>query len=564
VEPDKFQQAWRAESSQRRLTIDADLLLREVQRNERQFRTMIFFRDCREIIVALLLIPAWFYLGSALSLPWSWYLEVPAMMWVVAYFVVDRLRFKQRSRQSSEPPLERPLLESVKESLAQVDHQIGLLRNVFWWYLLPLLIPMLIFFGQATWLRWSAERFYAMALMYAFLVVFVGAVFCLVDFVNQFAIRSQLEPRYHELLGLLASLGAEGATQQDVTRRRGRSIGNLRLFRRWALVNGSSLAACAVLTLVASLFLFRPALPREGATSSPFAALRWQESLPEVRVGDEWFALLSFDGIPTPEIVAFSQRTYGSDWQQRFEKDLTELPARMGHPRPEKITYVLEPLKERSPFAAVRWQNSQPEVKVGDEWFKLVSLDGIPAGDIIAFSQQTFGDNWRMRFEEDLVVLLTRMQHPPGETVTLVVQSLASPETRTLKNVPMTKANRWAIKRAATEREERSPFTAVRWQDSQPEVKVGDHWFKLVSLDGIAASNIVAFSQRTYGDQWKLRFEERLVVLLIRMGHLPGDTVTLEVQSLTSAETKTLENAPMTKANRRAIQAARKPASAKP
>ena len=48
-----------------------------------------------------------------------------------------------------------------------------------------------------------------------------------------------------------------------------------------------------------------------------------------------------------------------------------------------------------------------------------------------------------------------------------------------------------------------SPFTAVRWQKTQPEVKVGKsrRWFTLVSIDGIAASDIVAFSQQSYGDR---------------------------------------------------------------
>jgi hypothetical protein len=42
------------------------------------------------------------------------------------------------------------------------------------------------------------------------------------------------------------------------------------------------------------------------------------------------------------------------------------------------------PEKEKSSFAAVRWQGSQPKVRVGDEWFKLVSLDGIAASEIVA------------------------------------------------------------------------------------------------------------------------------------------------------------------------------------
>ena len=108
---------------------------------------------------------------------------------------------------------------------------------------------------------------------------------------------------------------------------------------------------------------------------------------------------------------------------------------------------------KKSPFAAVRWQDSQPEVQVDDEWYKLVMFNELPAADIIAFSQKTYGDQWQKRFEEDLVELLTRMGHEPAETVTVVVETLASPpETHTFKDVPMTRANRQAIYEAAESR----------------------------------------------------------------------------------------------------------------
>jgi hypothetical protein len=108
---------------------------------------------------------------------------------------------------------------------------------------------------------------------------------------------------------------------------------------------------------------------------------------------------------------------------------------------------------KKSPFAAVRWQQSQPEVKVGDEWFKLLSLDELPVSEIVAFSKRTYGNRWQKRFDEDLVELLTRMGHPPQDTVTLDVQSLTSQETRTLEDVAMTRANRRAIWDAAQARE---------------------------------------------------------------------------------------------------------------
>jgi hypothetical protein len=108
---------------------------------------------------------------------------------------------------------------------------------------------------------------------------------------------------------------------------------------------------------------------------------------------------------------------------------------------------------KKSPYAAIRWNDSRPEVQLDGEWLKLVSLDGLPVADIIAFSQQNYDDKWQKRFEEDLVELLTRMGHKPADAVDLVVETLASPpESRTFKDVPLTEANRRAIRRAAQAR----------------------------------------------------------------------------------------------------------------
>lgn len=110
----------------------------------------------------------------------------------------------------------------------------------------------------------------------------------------------------------------------------------------------------------------------------------------------------------------------------------------------ESTREVQDPLK-RSPFSAVRWEEFQPQVKVGEQWYRLVSFDEVPAEEIVAFSRQTYEDLWQKRFEEDLIELLIRMGHPPGDTVKLVVQPLESSETQVLEEVPLTAENREAI-----------------------------------------------------------------------------------------------------------------------
>jgi hypothetical protein len=381
MDPDSYQQAWQAHSSQTRVTIDIDLLFKEVQRAERNFHAVIFWRDFREVGIALLMIPLWFYLGVTTSLPWTWYLTVPALVWIAGFMLVDRMRHKQKPSEPGEP-----LLHCVKESLTHVEHQILLLRNIFWWYLLPFSISFLAFFAHVSWLA-SSGWWEFLGLM-LFFVLFVVVLYAAIYFLNQRAVRMQLEPRRQELLTLLTSLRDETTGE------------------------------CA------DDHVALPALPfAEERLRTPCTS--------PARVAIGMFAFVV--------IMLF----------------LVVMLVVMVNTDPYSLTG--EGYPKKSPFAAVRWQQSQPEVKIGEEWFKLVSLDEIPASEMVAFSRRTYGDRWRKRFEEDLVELLTGMKHPPRDKVTLVVQSLTSSETWVREDVPMTYANRRAIRAAATKREASEP-----------------------------------------------------------------------------------------------------------
>ena len=121
---------------------------------------------------------------------------------MILFILVDRIRHKQ---QPSEPG--EPLLDCVKVSLTQVEHQIWLLRNVFWWYLLPFTIAILAFFAQFAWLNHSG--FWPITLALVPFVLFLLGLYGFVYYLNQRAVRRELEPRRQELLTLLASLGDE-------------------------------------------------------------------------------------------------------------------------------------------------------------------------------------------------------------------------------------------------------------------------------------------------------------------------------------------------------------------
>ena len=145
MNPDDFKPAWQGETTRTRLGVDADLLVDEVRRQQRAFAAMIFWRDVREVGVALVLVPVWIILGVRGSLPWTWYLMVPALLYVGGYMLVGRRRQGRLAPGPGEPL--RPL---VAGSLAQVEHQIWLLRHILRWYLLPIALPALAFVGRSS------------------------------------------------------------------------------------------------------------------------------------------------------------------------------------------------------------------------------------------------------------------------------------------------------------------------------------------------------------------------------------------------------------------------------
>ena len=200
--PDQYQQAWRADSEQTQVTIDMSVLTAEVLRSEDAFQTVIHSRDRREVRAALTSIPVFLFMGYVLSLPWSWYLAIPAQLWVAGYILVDRRRHPQRPSGPGES-----LLFYAKESLGHVEHQIWLLRNVFWWYLLPSCISCGVFFLHLGWNMagsWWGGALFAL-LPGGVVFIFDRGIYRL----NQAAVRDALEPQRQNLVRLINNLEGE-------------------------------------------------------------------------------------------------------------------------------------------------------------------------------------------------------------------------------------------------------------------------------------------------------------------------------------------------------------------
>ena len=199
---DRVRDDWNTQATQTSVTIEADRLLEEVQRKQRLFTAIIFWRDVREVGVALVLVPVWIYLGIRFSHPWTWYLTVPALLWVAGFMLLDRIAHK---RQPAE--MGASVREGLATSLAQVEHQIWLLRNVVWWYLAPIAFSMLAYFAQVSWKERSGG--WGISVAFVLVVALGAAVLGVIYWVNREAVRSYLEPRRQEIAVLLASLKEE-------------------------------------------------------------------------------------------------------------------------------------------------------------------------------------------------------------------------------------------------------------------------------------------------------------------------------------------------------------------
>src|SRR5579859_6406579 len=118
-----FQKSWQSQDAVKKISLNADVLLSEVRRNQQQFRTTIFLRDVREVGVAVVLIPVFIVMGRMLH-NWTNYLVAAACFIVGGYILLDRWR-----RRGTSPDLGDTLKNCVTASLAEVHHQIWLLRS---------------------------------------------------------------------------------------------------------------------------------------------------------------------------------------------------------------------------------------------------------------------------------------------------------------------------------------------------------------------------------------------------------------------------------------------------
>lgn len=191
---DDAQQQWQSHNHGKLMTIDVDLLFKEVRRNQFAMEAAVFRRDCVEVTLGLFM--ACFYGYGAIY--WgkpAWGVTALGCLFVAIFLSVDR-RIQRRRR----PACDSTLASCIQSSMSVVRHQIWLLRNVFWWYLLPLWIGLVAFTAS----NGDSAAIHLFSLVGAMPICTL--VFWWIYRGNQSTVQRVLIPRCDELQAMQASL----------------------------------------------------------------------------------------------------------------------------------------------------------------------------------------------------------------------------------------------------------------------------------------------------------------------------------------------------------------------
>lgn len=90
------------------------------------------------------------------------------------------------------------------------------------------------------------------------------------------------------------------------------------------------------------------------ARVAPFSGVRWQNNLPVVLVGDDWWPLVSIDDILVEHIMKFAQKNYGDRARKRFAEDLVEVLDKMGHEPDRNVMLELRESDESTRAVSAR------------------------------------------------------------------------------------------------------------------------------------------------------------------------------------------------------------------
>ena len=369
-----------------------------------------------------------------------------------------------------------------------IRRQMFLLRSVLWWYLLPIYVGLMV-------MNYGFGDLYVAMIFGTLMTIMYWRIWQL----NQEAVVTQLKPLDDAYTTTLESLDSPDEDLVD----RSLDVLNAEPEKKTSRTAYQIGVLFVVLILCIPIFSLIHDARHSYERLSPYAGVRWAGGDPEVYVDGVWYGLVKIDDVDASEIVRYSRFRYLGLSKKRFSEDLVQLLSQMGHPPGQTSVLTVrsietgelleladvewtadnrrrikranddqendhgdaEPadtdaashvgdIEKLAPYAAIRWVEERPQIRIGWVWYALSSVDEVPVDDILAECRRRYGERSRKRFEEDLVQVLSEMGHPPGRRTDLTVRNIVTGEKRVLHDVAWTRANRDAIRRANMRRGE--------------------------------------------------------------------------------------------------------------
>ncbi|MCR9280024.1 MAG: hypothetical protein NXH85_18850 [Pseudomonadaceae bacterium] len=166
----------------------------ELKKRQRRLAGQVRRRDWTEAIVGCICTAFFAYIALADvfgGMRWDWLAVAMGCGFVSAFMIRERV-LVARVRQANT----QPLVQSLENDLRAVERQIYLLRNVAWWYVLPIELPML--FVALTGPEFASIRA---------LFITMGVVLALVIIaLNRWVVRKTLLPQRKALIAALNDL----------------------------------------------------------------------------------------------------------------------------------------------------------------------------------------------------------------------------------------------------------------------------------------------------------------------------------------------------------------------
>lgn len=334
------------QKQQRQLDDRVDHVIKAVRSRMSWFDRVIWFRDLRESVVAMLLF-AWFSYDLFRHPEWVAKLGLIVGMFVCVSIVVT-LNWTRLIGRVARPG--QAIDDYCNAELARVDRQIWLLRNINRWYTGPLFVAGII----------TLCGLMEPPKVLVFSLTFLLPIGWFVYWVNQRAVRLDLMPLREELAGVM-EVTAENTVVEDDD--------------RFPSKHPSELSRGSVVVAIVGMF----ALILTGAYI--FERLNHDSGAPKI-----------------------------------------------------------------SPFTEVRFDGNQVWVTFDENNYRWLEIDGIQVDDILSTAKWRFGFLWQKRVAEDLVEVLWRMDHRPGDTVSLRLFDADTNKEVTIDDAPMNADNRFAVR----------------------------------------------------------------------------------------------------------------------